>query len=128
MNVVIAVLMKQLEDANIKDQEESLLERELAMQQEQAKREQNRRASRAPAKLLTGSKESSYSLNYTKAGATITYRLWGQSIFHFDVVFVYKFWGGVHVYKRIWAVLIWYELLLFLLFGFIDTTTGGLVL
>jgi len=88
VNVVIAVLMKQLEDANIKDQEESILERELAQQQqqnEQQARQAARHAAQAAARpksklyavetLLAGGKESSYSLNYTKAGATITYRL-----------------------------------------------------
>jgi len=68
--------MKQLEDANIKDQEESIMERELALQQQQQREKKSIDNSiHNSIRLFARTKESSYSLNYTKTGATITYRL-----------------------------------------------------
>ena len=71
MNVVIAVLMKQLEDANIKDQEESILEREAATETNKMLMTNGK----GFAFKKSGVEGSSYSLDYKKVGETITYRL-----------------------------------------------------
>jgi len=71
MNVVIAVLMKQLEDANNKDSEESEIERLTQSAQENS----NQKPKNGRCLPLKKVNESNYSLDYNESGQKLTYRV-----------------------------------------------------
>lgn len=84
-----------IKDANIKDQEESVLEKEAQDKNNKSKQQQENGGLSSNSKL-SNTNESSYSLDYKKVGETITYRLWdpnfscGRWIVYLVVYF--KFW------------------------------------